>query len=277
MLQQISVYFLKVTCISGLLFLYYHLALRNKQFHYYNRFYLLLCVVISIVLPFMQLQWFTFFSSSQQTIHLYKLMYGNGEDDVAVHASAALNYEQIALYLLAAISVCLIIIFFIRVLKIQHLKKKYPVQHLPAFDFVNTDIPAAPFSFLNNIFWRNDISLQEETGKQILQHELTHIEQKHSWDKILMQLVLCFYWMNPFYYLIRKELFLIHEFIADEKAVKHSDADAFAKMLLTAHFGKFNFLPAQPIFYSPIKRRLVMLTTSKKPALVMYAAYSLCP
>ena len=36
-------------------------------------------------------------------------------------------------------------------------------------------------------------------------------------------------------------------------------------MLLTAQFGKFKFLPAQPIFYSSIKRRLVMLTTSKKP------------
>jgi hypothetical protein len=59
-------------------------------------------------------------------------------------------------------------------------------------------------------------------------------------------------------------LFLIHEFIADEKAVKHSDADAFAKMLLTAQFGKFTFLPAQSIFYSSIKRRLVMLTSSKK-------------
>jgi N-acetylmuramoyl-L-alanine amidase len=130
---------------------------------------------------------------------------------------------------------------------------------------VNTDISSAPFSFLKNIFWRNDISLDEETGKQILQHEIVHIKQKHSWDKIFMQLVLCFYWMNPFYYFIQRELYLIHEFVADEKAVKHSDADAFAKMLLTTQLGKFNFLPAQSIFYSSIKRRLIMLTTSKKP------------
>ena len=80
-----------------------------------------------------------------------------------------------------------------------------------------------------------------------------------------MQFIMCFYWMNPFFHLIKKELYLIHEFIADEEAVKHADADAFAKMLLTAQFGKFNFLPAQSIFYSSIKRRLTMLTTSKKP------------
>src|SRR5437763_14370720 len=110
MLQQISIYLLKVTCICGLLFLYYHVALRNKKFHYYNRFYLLLSVALSIVLPFMQLQWFTFFSSSQQTIHLYKIMYGQGEDDVTVTANASFNFEQLGLYLLAAISFCLIII-----------------------------------------------------------------------------------------------------------------------------------------------------------------------
>jgi N-acetylmuramoyl-L-alanine amidase len=265
MLQQISIYLLKVICISGLLFLYYHVALRNKQFHYYNRFYLLLAVVLSIVLPFVQLQWFTFFTSSPQTIHLYKIVYGKGEEDIVLNTSFSFNWQQIALYFLAAISGCLLLIFSIRIIKIQRLKKKYPVQELPEFDFVNTDISAAPFSFFKSIFWRNDISLNEETGKQILQHEITHIKQKHSWDKIFMQVSLCFYWMNPFFYLIEKELFLIHEFIADENAVKHSDADAFAKMLLTARFGKFQFLPAQSIFYSSIKRRLIMLTTSKKP------------
>jgi N-acetylmuramoyl-L-alanine amidase len=265
MLQQLSIYLLKVICISGLLFLYYHLALRNKQFHYYNRFYLLLTVMISMVLPLLQLRWFTFFSGSPQTIHLFKIVYGGGEEEVTATGNSGLNGEQIALFSLAITSFIMLIILCIRIIKIHRLKKKYPLQKSKEFDFINTDISAAPFSFLKNIFWRNDISLNDETGRQILQHEIAHVKQKHSWDKLFMQIVLCFYWLNPFYHLLKRELYLIHEFIADEKAVKQSDADAFAKMLLTAQFGKFNFLPAQSIFYSSIKRRLVMLTTSKKP------------
>ncbi|HEX5150913.1 MAG TPA: N-acetylmuramoyl-L-alanine amidase [Parafilimonas sp.] len=265
MLQQISIYLLKVIGISGLFFLYYHIALRNKQFHYYNRFYLLMATIISAVLPLMKLQWFTFFSSSEQTIHLYKIIYGPGEDEVVIHGNTGLNAENIILYSLVFMCFLLIVMQCFHVIKIHLVKKKYPVQQFPGFDFINTDIPAAPFSFLKNIFWRNDISLEEETGKQILQHKITHIRQKHSWDKLYIQFLLCFYWMNPFFHLVKKELYLIHEFIADEHAVKHSDADAFAKMLLTAQFGKFNFLPAQSIFYSSIKRRLIMLTTSKKP------------
>lgn len=265
MLQLISIYLLKVICISGLLFSYYYIALRNKRFHYYNRFYLLMAVIISSALPLLKLEWFTFFSSSQQTIQLYKIIYGGGEEEVVMTGSTAISWEQIALYSLSLISICLLIILCVQLIKIQFLKKKYPVQQFNEFDFINTDINSAPFSFMKNIFWRNDISLEEETGKQILQHEITHIQQKHSWDKLFMQFMLCLYWINPFFHLIKRELYLIHEFIADEEAVKHADADAFAKMLLTAQFGKFNFLPAQSIFYSSIKRRLTMLTTSKKP------------
>ncbi len=222
-------------------------------------------VVISIMLPLLKLQWFTFFSSSAQTIHLYKIIYGNGEDEIVINSSATISWEQIVLYSLAAISFLLLAVLCAHVIKLRLLKKRYPVQQFAEFDFINTDISSAPFSFLKDIFWRNDINLEEETGKQILQHEITHIQQKHSWDKLFIQFVMCFYWVNPFFYFIKKELYLIHEFIADEEAVKHADADAFAKMLLTTQFGKFNFLPAQSIFYSSIKRRLAMLTTSKKP------------
>jgi N-acetylmuramoyl-L-alanine amidase/HSP20 family molecular chaperone IbpA len=224
-----------------------------------------MAIATSTVLPLLKLEWFTFFIGSPKTIHLYKIIYGNGEDDITVTGSAAVNWEQVCLYAFAIVSFYLLIVLCIRIIKIHRLKKKYPVQQFSEFDFISTDISSAPFSFLKNIFWRNDINLDEETGKQILQHEIIHIKQKHSWDKLFMQLILCFYWMNPFYYLLKRELYLIHEFIADEKAVQHSDADAFAKMLLTAQFGKFNFLPAQSIFYSSIKRRLIMLTTSKKP------------
>jgi N-acetylmuramoyl-L-alanine amidase len=267
MLQPLSIYLLKVTCISALLFLYYFVALRNKKFHYYNRFYLLMAVAISIVLPFVQLKWFTFVSRSQQTIHLYNIIYGSGEADVVVKAAPAINWQQIIVYAFAFVCAAAIMVFAARILKIARLKKLYPVQKLLEFDFINTDVPAAPFSFLKNIFWRKDISLEDETGKQILQHEITHIQQKHSWDKVFMQLVLCFFWINPIYYLIKRELYLIHEFIADEHAVRHADADAFARMLLTARFGKFEFLPGQSIFYSSIKRRIIMLTSSKKPQL----------
>jgi len=222
--------------------------------------------VLSIVLPLLNLQWFTFKSNSEKTIRLFNVIYGSRENDIIINGNSSLiNWQQLLTMLLFSISACLLFILVLRILKLYRFKKIYPVNTTSEFNFINTDLKQAPFSFLKNIFWRNDISIGEPTGQQILQHELTHVKQKHTFDKLFMQIILSVFWMNPFYWLIRSELYFIHEFIADEKAVNNKDASAFAAMLLHAQFGKTIFSPTQSFFYSPIKRRLLMLTISKEP------------
>jgi TonB-dependent SusC/RagA subfamily outer membrane receptor len=70
--------------------------------------------------------------------------------------------------------------------------------------------------------------------------------------------------MNPFFWLIRKELEVVHEFIADEAAVAGDDAAVLAEMLLKAHYHSNSLSVGQSFFYSSIKRRIIMLTSSKK-------------
>src|ERR1017187_648420 len=48
-------YLLKVIICSGILCGYYYLALRNKIFHRWNRFYLLAAVVLSLIVPVMKI------------------------------------------------------------------------------------------------------------------------------------------------------------------------------------------------------------------------------
>ena len=265
MLQAVAVYLLKTIIVSAVLVLYYWVALRNKRFHYYNRFYLLCAVVLSITLPFLNLNLFTFSSHSDKAISMFNVIYADGETELLLTGGSSFDWQQLIFLLALTITTLLLVRLLFSILKIYRVKKKYPVSDMQEFDFINTDLQQAPFSFLKNIFWRNDISLEERTGRLILQHELAHIRQKHTLDKLFMQIVVAVLWVNPLYRLIQKELYLIHEFIADDKSVTDSDTAAFAEMLLHTHYGKFNFDPAQPFFYSPIKRRLIMLTTSKEP------------
>ena len=266
LLQTLAVYLLKTIIISALLLLYYWLALRNKKLHYYNRFYLLASVLLSITLPFINLPLFTVSSNSDRAIKVFDVIYAGGEESaIATSSGAAINWQQVLLMITFAVTGVLLLMLAARIVTIYKTKQKYPVTNMQEFDFVNTDLRQAPFSFLKNVFWRNDISLEENTGRLILQHELTHIKEKHTLDRIFLQIVAAVLWANPLYRLYQKELYLVHEFIADDKSVTDSDAAAFAEMLLHAHYGKFNFDPAQPFFYSPIKRRLLMLTTSKEP------------
>lgn len=266
MLQLIAIYLLKVIIVSAVLILYYWFALRNKHFHYYNRFYLLSAVVLSVALPLLNLNLFTLNSDNDKAISMFNVMYAAGENEIMfANKATSFDWQQLVLLTTIAITAVLLLVLAYRIIIIYRIKRKFPVSNMQEFDFVNTDLQQAPFSFLKNVFWRNDISLEENTGRLILQHELAHIKEKHTWDKLFMQVVIAVLWMNPLYRLIQKELYLIHEFIADDKSVTDKDTAAFAEMLLHAHYGKFNFDPAQPFFYSPIKRRLIMLTTSKEP------------
>lgn len=261
-------YLLKVIICSGILCSYYYLALRNKIFHRWNRFYLLAAVVLSLIVPVMKINIFE--NSEQDKGAVVKMLQTiNSSDEIIIeysrHSGLQLNSENIisAIYLL--ITIAFLSVFFLALYKIFRLKKNYPVTKLKGISFISTDAKGTPFSFFNSIFWNNAIDLHSTQGQQIFNHEIAHVKEKHSYDKIFMNMVLIFFWMNPFFWLMRKELNMIHEFIADKEALEDGDANAFAAMILQTVYPGQQFSITNNFFHSPLKRRLVMFTKNKNP------------
>jgi TonB-dependent SusC/RagA subfamily outer membrane receptor len=258
--QTIFLYLFKTILVSSIFISYYWFALRNKKFHYYNRFYLLNASVISLIVPLLNFDWF----SIEEPI-----MYGSYEvlrfilPKATTASTIDFGWMEFVLISSFLITMILVIILGVQIFKIQILKKKSEVTPMDGFDFINTKEENAPFSFLNNLFWKESISLQDEGGQQIFKHEITHIQQRHTWDHIYCQIVASIFWMNPINWIIQKELMTIHEFIADEEAVGNENVEIFAKMLLQTHYGNHFLNPTHQFFYSSIKRRIIMLTTSK--------------
>ena len=260
-------YLLKVIICSGILCSYYFLALRNKIFHRWNRFFLLASVILALVVPVMKINIFQKPDEDKGTVikMLQSINYG---DEVVIEYGRKgfhINSELITESAYILISAIFLTIFFIALYKIIRLKKKYPETQIEGIHFITTDAKGTPFSFFNSIFWNNAIDLNSKPGQQIFNHEIAHIKEKHSYDKTFMNIVLIFFWINPFFWLIRKELNMIHEFIADQKALEDSDINAFAEMILQTVYPTQNFSLANNFFYSPLKRRLLMLTKNKNP------------
>ena len=65
-----------------------------------------------------------------------------------------------------------------------------------------------------------------------MKHELFHIQQKHSWDIIYLELLTIICWLNPFFYFIKKEIKVIHEFLADQYASDQQNKGEYAELLL---------------------------------------------
>jgi N-acetylmuramoyl-L-alanine amidase len=284
-------YLLKVIICSGILLGYYWLMLRNKIYHRYNRFYLLATAALSLIMPLVQINIWHRVDAPAQGIKLLQVVTGSGEYlDEIILTSRRDNFttEQFLLLLYLLTSVIFLFLFVRVLLKIRTLLKQHEQTVVDKICFVNTTAKGTPFSFLKYIFWNNNIEITTTTGNQIFKHELAHVQQKHSLDKLFINSLLIIFWCNPFFWLIRKELNMIHEFMADKIAVEDSDTEAFAAMILQATYPQHRFALTNPFFYSPIKRRLLMLTKNKNPkagyigrilvlplAVVLFAAFTL--
>ncbi len=265
-MQTTIYYFLQVVFCSAIMMGYYWLVLRDNKFHQYNRFYLLAIAALSWIVPLIKIHWNE--TNFSEDTNIYYFLSAVAENNTEIESSFKLNWYNISwqnglklLYIGGAL--LLLGSLIVSLLRIYQLYKSNRTSSLGQIDLVITNAKGTPYSFFKYIFWNEAIDMTSTTGQQILQHEITHVKEKHSYDKLFVQLILIAGWFNPLFWLIKKELHMIHEFIADKKCVDNGDTASLAQMLLTAAYPQHNFSLTNSFFFSPIKRRIAML--SKQP------------
>jgi len=212
-------------------------------------------MVLSLLLPLLKVEYFTIETDSRILLLLNQLNQNSSQE-----VENTFNFWDFGALILGIVSFFLLAKLTLGLVKIHQLKKEFPKESIEGITFYNTNLHDAPFSFFRNLFWKKSILINSDLGKQILKHEMVHIEQKHSFDKLFVQIIQSLFWFNPIFYFIKKEITLIHEYLADKKAVKNADTRAFAQMLLASNFSG-NVLPAtSPFLSSNLKKRLKMLT-----------------
>jgi N-acetylmuramoyl-L-alanine amidase len=259
----------KVMLYSGILLGYYWLFLRNRRFHHYNRFYLQATLLLSVILPFIRIPvWNSPQNSVSQAVYetLAVLTVNYGEEDAAAAGPgvlARLFTVENTLYLVYGVCIVVLLWSLVRsLLYIKRISKQYPFERIGGLKFFTTHEPGTPFSFFRSIFWNKDLPFNSRDGQQIFRHELFHVEQKHSSDIILSSIVTAFFWYNPFFYLLKKELKAIHEFLADQYAISDNDRYAYAELLVLQTL-KANHNPITNYFFqNHIKRRIAMITNN---------------
>ncbi|MDP1764404.1 MAG: M56 family metallopeptidase [Sediminibacterium sp.] len=261
-------YFLQVILCSGLMIGYYWLVLRNKRFHQYNRFYLLAIALLSWVVPLIKIKWGRQVLGTDPRMMQFLSVVADNNSQIEENLTRQgfqWSWDAVAGFMYVTIAGILLLGMLRAFFRLYQLLKTNSCKSVGEVYLIFTRAKGTPFSFFRYIFWNEEIDIRSEAGKQILQHELTHVRQKHSFDKIFIQVVLIAGWFNPFFWLIQKEMDMIHEFIADRKAVNEGDTASLAQMLLTAAYPQQQFALSNPFFFSPIKRRLQMLTNHTNP------------
>lgn len=123
-------------------------------------------------------------------------------------------------------------------------------------------------SFFNYLFIDPKHLMETSYAKSVLQHEVIHSKHWHSLDILLVELLNCVFWFNPFVWLYKRQIRENHEFIADEQVIKSGmDISEYTNSIIYSG----NILATMPFTsgfnFNHIKNRLIMLQQSKSSVL----------
>ncbi len=259
-----AIYIIKVIAISSILYGYFFLTMRNINNHSWSRFFLLSIFIVSLAVPFLQMPNLFRQSNPLYAVSEAILVYGASEINV-VTIEQPKNISNTTVVICTYLFVCTIFLIslmmsFLRMIKLWRTSEQVNISNST---LLYTNDKRAPFSFFNLIFWKREIDPESELGNKILLHELTHVRQWHSLDRLLVNIVMIFAWVNPVFWLVRRDLYMVHEFAADESSTEQ-DPDILARVLLTTAFPAQYQNMTSHFYSSSIKRRLKMLTKKQK-------------
>lgn len=80
-----------------------------------------------------------------------------------------------------------------------------------------------------------EAQFSKEELEAILLHEVAHLQQRDTWQQLLLQGIKTLWWMHPLYYYLQQELDRLNEYVADDFAAQQlGDVKRYARTLLKA-------------------------------------------
>ncbi len=257
-------FLIKSTIVLCVLLGTYYVLLEKEKFHQFNRFFLLGSLLISFVAPFV-------------TIEIIQEVSNVGTNTIVVPGQIATqviennspNYNAIGWIIYGLITSLLFFRFANNLYKLIKKTKTEAVVKLENAKLVLLKEETLPYTFLNTIFINEKDYQDKKIEKELFTHELIHVNQKHSLDILLIEIIKIAFWFNPIFIFYKKAIQLNHEFLADEKVVKsYNNVSFYQNLLLSkANQSPIYYLTSN-LNYSVTKKRLIMMTktTSKKIA-----------
>lgn len=273
-------YLLKSAACLALLLLFYHLVLEKEKMHNFNRFYLLIGVIASFLIPLATIT--TYIEPVVTTIKnrfIQPFSSTTSIDNSAIIIQEdPINYTQIAIYFYAFITLILLLRFGLNLFKIIKKTRIYEtVMHQKA-KLVLVDDKILPHTFWNYIFINKDDYENKKIEQELFTHELTHVTQKHTLDVLLIEFLQAIFWINPIFLFVKKAIQLNHEFLADETVInQYKNTFQYQHLLLNKAAWKNEYYLASNLNYSLTKKRLTMMTTQSSPTRILLKKLAVIP
>ena len=253
-------YLLEANLYLAVFYAFYRIFLQGETFYQLNRYFLLSASVLAFLLPVFQIGYLNslFEPAQEQTAFVVQF---SGELPHVAASKPSLNTEDIAFLAYLLIAGFFLFRLCTSLYSIFQMTTKADKVRTGNIIQVHFNHAETAFSFFNYLF----INPRTEKQDVILQHEMVHIRQRHSIDIVFFELLAIINWFNPVCWLIKKDIKLIHEYIADEATTNQGLAKhEYALFLIHNSFGPIpNPLASQIFNQSILKNRISMLNKKR--------------
>ena len=225
------------TLLLSSCWLFYHALLRHERSWHFNRGLLLLAPLLAAALPLLPLpeSWLM-----AATLPAANLQLSAWLPEVRVGAAADKSAALPWLALLYGAGVLLgLLLQTARLLRLRQLTRHLPRQAAAGYVLRPTGGRLPTSSFGRQVFWDETAPLSPAEAAQVLRHELVHVRQGHSADRLWLGFWQCVLWFNPFVHLCARSLTQTHEYLADAAAAPTAAPASYAALLARQALTRF--------------------------------------
>lgn len=273
-------YLLQVNVGLILFYALYKLVCTRDTFFRSRRFILIVSLVLPFILPFIDVR--EWLESRDRMIMLTHFDYSAVLPEIVVGSEAVETGNRVFVlsewigYLYLAGVVVLLVRLAVQAFSLYRLIVRMPEKEINGVRIKCLNDPSGPFSFFGWIFM-NPAAVKEDEISEILTHEMAHVKQHHSVDVLLAEMVSICCWMNPFAWLLKREVRLNLEFLADRKVMEAGFATKSYQYHLLGLAYNHKYGLSNNFNFSHLKQRIIMMNKKKSNAAghIKYALFVL--
>lgn len=256
----ILIYIIKWALCLAVLYVPFALLMRKETFLTFNRALLLCTLLGSMLLPFIKIE----IPIKVEQLALESVIERHNSIIPANEGSLKVEDTEITLWhILFAIYISGAIVVatrtLINIIRIRHIINRGTLwrEECESYTLHCHVSKITPFS------WFNDIVISQSdynNCKEIILHEEGHIRGGHSWDILLVSLLIPLQWFNPFIYMLTNDLKDIHEYEADRYVLqRNSDPQAYQMLILRKAIGEERYALVNNFGSNGVRKRVEMM------------------
>jgi TonB family protein len=265
-------YFLEANVILlAFALVYYSLLIKQSAFQF-RRLFILCAIFCSLTIPAVTINIdqniiaTSLVASGIQTIMLDEVVIGS-QLEVSTFFLFDQHWSFYVLFCYVLISSIFLISFSNQLFSIRRILTDKSVKRSKhkGYILIETTENYPTFSFFRLLIFRSYENINDTERQQIIAHEEVHIEQLHSVDVVLLEMMRVLFWINPAVWFFRKSQTENHEYIVDEKILIDHDRSDYQQLLIKMTVDQMKLVGNYFAKIQTLKRINMMNEKRRKP------------